>query len=175
MTFWWTILAGASIGLASLLGVLLTLLTLPGIWFMLIVAAACQLFFPDPGPLSWWTIGACTALAALAEVYEVAASAVGTKRAGGGRSGAIGSVIGGMLGAVLGSIFIPLPVAGTIAGAVIGAGLGALSAERGIAGKNWRQSTAIATGAAKGRLTATIVKGLVAVAIGVVLTVAAVV
>lgn len=173
MTLWWTILAGAIVGTASLLGMVLVLLTLPGIWFMLIAAAACQVLLPAPGPFSWWTLGICAGAALAAEIFEFVASAVGARKSGGGRAGAIGSIIGATVGAIAGSFIVP--IVGTIFGAVVGAGLGALTAERGIAGKSWSQSAAIGTGAAAGRLTATVVKAILAVAIGVALTVAAVV
>jgi uncharacterized protein len=173
VSIWLVILAGLILAIVSIVGVVLTLFTLPGVWLILMVAAACQFVFPVP-PFSWWTIGICAGLAMTGEVFELVASAAGAKVSGGGRSGAIGSVIGAMVGAVAGT-FIPIPIAGTVMGAVVGAGVGALIAERGVAGKTWRQSAAIGTGAAGGRLVATVAKVAITAAVGVVLTVAAVV
>ncbi|MCG3122979.1 MAG: hypothetical protein GIKADHBN_01385 [Phycisphaerales bacterium] len=152
----------------SLVGIGLTLLTLPGAWLMLAVAAACNLW--QPGMFSWWTIGVLAGIALLAELIEFGASALGAAKTGGTRSGALGSVAGALLGALAGTPFFP-PV-GTIAGAILGAGLGALIAERGIANRRWRDSAKVAGGAAAGRLVATVVKASAAAAIALVLIVA---
>jgi uncharacterized protein len=161
-------LAGAIIVLACLLGIALTLLTLPGAWFMLAAAVACNLW--QPGMFSWWTIGVCAGVAVLAEIAEMLASALGAKKTGGTRSGAIGSVIGAIVGAIAGTPFFP-PI-GTIAGAVLGAGAGAMIAERGLADKSWKDSAKVGGGAAIGRLIATALKSAAAVAIAVTLCVA---
>jgi uncharacterized protein len=157
--------------LASVCGVALTLLTLPGVWVILIVALFVQLLWGDPQVYSWWTLGAALALALVGEAVEFFASAVGATSAGGGTSGAVGSILGSLAGAILGSIFIPVPVAGTIAGAVLGAGLGAILAERHIARRTWSHSYRIGQGAAVGRLISTVVKVAIAAAVGVMLTV----
>lgn len=173
MTILTLISAGLILLLASLAGVLLTLLTLPGVWLTLLVALLCQWLFGEPRLFNWWTLGIATGLALLAEVYEFVASAAGAAKRGGGRSGAIGSIIGAIVGAIGGSMV--LPVVGTLFGAVLGAGLGALVAERGIAKRTWGDAYSIGKGAAIGRFAATVVKALVAAAVGVVLTIAAVV
>ncbi|MEX2218358.1 MAG: DUF456 family protein [Phycisphaerales bacterium] len=179
MTIWWAILAGAIMALASLAGVVVTLLTLPGVWLVLAAAVGLQIagaygFVLPEEPFSWWTIGVCTGVALLGEAYELAASAVGAKRSGGGRSGAAGSVIGALLGAVAGTVFIPVPLAGTLIGAVAGAGIGAVVAERGVGGRTWEDSLRVGRGAAVGRFAALLVKGVLTAAVGVVLVVAAV-
>lgn len=157
------IVAAVSVVLGCLLGVLLVALTLPGIWFMILVAIGFQAYFAmrEPPTLmyAWWTLGACVLLGIIAEAVEAFASAVGAKKAGGTRRGAIGSVIGGILGAILGTVLLAfLPVLGTILGAVLGAGGGALIAERHNGAKTWRQASTIGAGAAAGRLAATIAK-----------------
>jgi uncharacterized protein len=159
--------------LASLAGTLITLMTFPGTWLILLVALGCQWAFGEPRLFSWWTLGITTGLALAAEVYEFAASAVGSTKSGGGKSGAVGSIIGAIVGAILGSILLPIPVIGTLAGAVLGAGVGALALERGIAKKSWTDSYTIGKGAAIGRFTAAIIKSIIAAAIGITLTVAA--
>ncbi|MBL8963115.1 MAG: DUF456 domain-containing protein [Phycisphaeraceae bacterium] len=161
-------LAAAIVVLMSLTGVALTLLTLPGIWVMIAAAAACTLW--QPGLMSWWTIGACVAIALLAEAAEFAACAVGARTTGGSRSSAVGSIVGALIGAVAGTPFVP-PI-GTVVGAIVGAGLGALAAERGIASGTWKGSTKVAGGAAAGRAAGLLIKTIGAVAIGAVLCVA---
>jgi uncharacterized protein YqgC (DUF456 family) len=173
MNIWWTILAGVLMGGVSLFGIVLTLITLPGVWLMLAVAIGMELLFPVE-PFSHWTIGVCAGVALAGEVFEFMASAVGAKKVGGGRSGAIGSVVGALAGAIVGTFAIPLPIIGSLAGAVLGAGAGALLAERGVGGKTWAHSAKIGGGAAAGRLAASLVKAALTAAIGVALTVAAV-
>jgi uncharacterized protein len=158
--------------LVSVCGVVLTLLTLPGVWVILIVALFVQLLWGDPQVFSWWTLGAALLVALLGEAIELASSALGATRAGGGASGAIGSIVGSLVGAILGSIFIPVPIVGTVVGGVLGAGAGAIAAERGISRRPWGQSYRIGQGAAIGRLISTIVKVGVAAAVGVMLTLA---
>lgn len=147
-------LAASIVVVVSLMGIGLTLVTLPGAWLMLATAVVCNLW--QPGMFNWWTLGIGAGIALLAEILEFAASAVGAKKTGGSRSGAVGSIIGAVIGAIAGTAFLP-PI-GTIAGAVVGAGAGALIAERGIASKNWTDSAKVAGGAAAGRLVATILK-----------------
>lgn len=155
--------------LTSIIGIALTLITLPGTWFILGVAVLIHwLWLPYFNPWVLWT---CAGLAVLGEVADIATSAVGSSRVGGGRSGAIGSIVGGIVGAVAGSIFIPIPVVGTILGGVLGAGLGALALERGISQKSWKQSAQIGGGAAAGKAVALIVKVALAAIMGVSLTI----
>jgi uncharacterized protein YqgC (DUF456 family) len=165
-----TIVAGVAVGLASLIGAAMTLVTLPGLWFLLGVAMLCQ-WLVEPAPYSWWTLGAAAGLGVAGEVIDVAASAVGAGRAGGGRSGAWMSILGAFVGAVAGSLAVP--IIGSIIGAVLGAGLGAVVGERGIAGRSWAHSARVGGGAAAGRLVAMFFKCGLTLAAGVLLTVAA--
>lgn len=163
--------AAAIVLLASLAGIALTLLTLPGIWLTLLVALLCWAWQPqmfDP-----WTMLTAFILGVMAELVEFAASAVGAAKGGGTRSGAIGSVAGSLVGALGGSVFIPIPIVGTIAGGVIGAAAGAVIGERGFAKRSWSESARVGHGAAIGRLVATVVKTGFAAAIGVILSTAA--
>lgn len=155
--------------LASWLGVVLTLVSLPGIWFMLLVAALCKWWQPDL--LSWETLGAVALLAVVAEIAEFFSSAVGAAKTGGSKSAAWAAVVGAIIGAIAGTPF--MPIVGTIAGAVIGAGLAATIVELGIHKKPWRESLKVGGGAAAGRLVAVIIKGVLALACAVILTVAA--
>ena len=168
-----TALAAALVTLAGLLGVALTLATLPGTWVA--IAAALSLWWWRPDLYdSWWPVGVSIGLALLAEIIEVFASAAGAARKGGGRAGAIGSVLGALAGAIVGSVLLWfLPIIGTVLGAVAGAGLGAFMGERGVTGRSFRDSASIASGAAVGRLMAVVIKGVFALAIALTLAVAA--
>lgn len=163
------IAAGVIVVIASLLGVLLTALTLPGTWVAILVAVACQ--FWRPGMFSLWTLGTVIAIAVAAEVIEIAASAAGARHTGGSKRAAWGAVGGSLVGLIVGSgVF---PVVGSIVGAIVGAGLGALLVERHAEGKTWTASAKVGGGAAAGRLVATVVKTALSAVIGVILSVAA--
>ncbi|MCC6661074.1 MAG: DUF456 family protein [Phycisphaerales bacterium] len=164
-----TILAGSILALATVLGTLLTLITLPGLWFILLVALGLQWW--QPGTFSWWTLGAGLVLGLLGEVIELAASGAGAKRAGGGRAGAWSAVIGALAGAIAGTFVVP--IIGSIVGGVLGAGLGAAAGERAIAGRSWSHSVRVGRGAAVGRFVAVVVKTLLTLATGIALCVAA--
>jgi uncharacterized protein len=165
------ILAATIVFVFGVIGVVLTVLTLPGTWLAVIVAALCTWW--QPQLMSWWVIGAAAALALLAEIVEFGASAVGTAKAGGTRRGGVGSLVGGLAGAIFGApFFFGL---GAIPGAVIGAGVGAVVAERGWAKRTWTESTKAGKGAAIGRLVATVLKVAFAAAIALLLTIGVIV
>jgi uncharacterized protein YqgC (DUF456 family) len=169
------ILAALILLIATCTGVVLTILTLPGVWLILIVALLCQWAFGQPYLFDWWTLGAAAALALVGEIFEFASGAIGAKRAGGGRSGAVGSILGALIGAVAGSLLIPIPLVGTLVGVVAGAGLGAILLELGIAGREWSHALRIGTSAATSRAAAVLVKGGITAAVGLLLAVAAIV
>ena len=102
-----TALAATIVILFSWLGVIVTLLTLPGTW--LAVLAALLVKWWQPELLGWWAIGIAAGLAVLGEAVEFGAGAVGSKRAGGSRSGAWGALGGGLIGSVMGTVLIPDP------------------------------------------------------------------
>jgi uncharacterized protein YqgC (DUF456 family) len=168
-----TLTAAFIVVCASVIGVLLTALTLPGIWFTLAVAAGLQLWRADL--FSWWLLLAVFILALVSEVLDLFASAIGARRAGGTRRASIGSLIGAFVGAIAGTPLIPIPIVGSILGGAIGAGLGALLLERHGGTKTWAQSARIGGGAAIGRFTASMLKIALAAAIGAVLSVVALV
>jgi uncharacterized protein len=109
---------------------LLTLLGLPGNWLM--VAATALYAYLTPGSssaaLGWKTVLALVILAALGEIVEFVAGAMGVTRAGGSRRGAVlalaGSLVGGILGVFIG---VPIPLIGSVVAAVLFAGLGAMA------------------------------------------------
>jgi uncharacterized protein YqgC (DUF456 family) len=161
-------IAAAIVIAASFLGVVLTLLTLPGTWLAVLAGAGVAIWRPEM--ISWWTVGAAAALAVVAEVIELIASAAGAKKGGASRHGAVGAVIGSLIGAVVGAPFL-LGI-GAIIGGVVGAGLGAVIAERGLRGRSWKDSAKAGQGAAIGRLVATVLKTTIALAIALVLSIA---
>ncbi len=142
----------------AFLGVILTLVTLPGTWLMVLTALLMLLWQPTMFP--WYTIVSLAVLALLAEGFEMLSGAVGTKKFGGSTKAAWGAVAGAIAGAILGSFVVPL--IGTIIGAVLGAGGGAMFIERQVNKKSWNDSAKIGTGAAVGRLVAVVVKGSIA-------------
>lgn len=184
---WLQLAIAVSVVFAAVIGVILTAATLPGIWFMLLGAGlaqwwsiarggaptptsdatlADQILHPPVSPeqmFSWWALGAVAGIALLGELTDFAASAVGAAKAGGTKRGAIGSIIGGLIGAIAGTPLIPIPILGTILGAAIGAGAGALIAERHGGRMTWKQAGKVGSGAAIGRLAATLVKTALAV------------
>src|SRR5882724_8420150 len=96
-------LAAVIVILASVVGVGLTLLTLPGTWLAVLIAAAVALCRPEL--ISWWTVGAAAALDVIAEVVELVASAAGAAKGGASRAGAIGAITGSLVGAIVGTPF----------------------------------------------------------------------
>jgi uncharacterized protein YqgC (DUF456 family) len=163
-----------AVTLVNILGVAITALLLPGIWLMLICAGLAQwghhaLF--GSWMFSWWTLGACTLLALLAEIIEFTASAIGAKQFGGSRWGGAGSILGAIIGAIAGSFVFP--ILGTILGAAAGAFIGALLSERHLAKRSWSDSSKAGTGAAIGRLAATLVKVALAVLVALILSITA--
>jgi hypothetical protein len=154
--------------LLCLVGVALTLLTLPGTWLMVVAALGLQAY--APGTFSWWVIGAVIGLAALGELVEFLASAAGAKTGGGSNRSMLGATAGSLIGAVLGAPFLfPL---GTIAGGVVGAGAGAVLTEKMWVRRTWGESAKAGGGAAIGRFIATIAKTACAVSMACVLCIA---
>jgi uncharacterized protein YqgC (DUF456 family) len=108
---------------------LLTLLGLPGNWFMAALAAVYAWLAPAQAHLAigWKTVVALLVLALLGEIVELLAGAVGVAKAGGSKRGAalalLGSILGGMIGLVVG---LPIPLVGSLVAAVLFAGLGAM-------------------------------------------------
>lgn len=165
---WVFILTGVLVVAGALLGILLTLVTLPGTWIALAVALLTMLW--EPGLMSWWALGIGLVLCISGEVAEFFASAAGSAKAGGSKAGALGSVAGGLIGLALGTVFIPVPIVGSILGAVVGAGVGALVIERGVSKRTWGDSVKSGSGAAVGRALSVVIKGAIAVVLAVVLT-----
>lgn len=149
----------------AMLGVVLTLVTLPGTWLIVLWSLALAIWQPSLVP--WWVVVILIILAAAGEALEFLASAVGAAKAGASKWGIIFAILGAFLGALLGMLIVP--VIGAIVGGAIGAALGAVAAEMVIAKRTWDDSKKIALGAAIGRLLSMLAKGLVAVLMGMLL------
>jgi uncharacterized protein YqgC (DUF456 family) len=154
---WQPIAASAALALTGVVGVVLALLTLPGVWIFLLGAILIKAFW-QPDLLSWWPIGIGLGLAVLGELLEAVASAFGAKKFGSSPAGAWGSVAGGILGALIGTFLLPIPIVGTLVGAVGGAALGAYLAETQYKKRTHAEAGKAAAGAAIGRAAATLIK-----------------
>ena len=165
------ITASIVITLGALIGVLLTVVTLPGMWLSVLVALVRVAWRPDS--MHWGFLVAGCVFAVLGEIAEFGASAAGAATVGGSKSGSIGSIVGGLVGALAGTVLLPIPIVGTIVGAVVGAGVGAVIGERGHAERPWKESLAVGGGAAAGRLASVLIKGVIAAAMALVLIVGA--
>jgi len=166
--------------LLSVIGLVLTLVTLPGTWTLLAGALLMELTMPDV--LGWRALVAMAALAIIAEIIETFASAVGASKAGGSKRAGIGSIFGSIAGAVLGTVLLPIPIVGTIVGAVVGAGIGAVLLQLTKPGdeertrkEQWTHAHRVGMGAAKARLLSTFLKVGIVIAMGVVLVWSAIV
>ncbi len=159
------------ITICSLVGIVLTIISLPGTWFMLLTVVVAKLAVPDI--MSWWVVGAAVGFVLAAELADLVSSAAGARMGGASKKGMTGALVGSLLGAIAGTVFIPIPVLGTIIGGVVGAGLGAILIERSTEQKTWRESGKAGAGAAVGRFAATFIKAGIAIAMGLVITFAA--
>ena len=106
-------------------------LSAPGNWLMVLCAALYSWLMPAVSPYAfgWWVVVVLAVLAGLGELLELVTSAVGTRKAGGSRKGAILAVVGSFVGSIAGVILgipIPIPVVGSLAGALLFAGCGAM-------------------------------------------------
>ena len=101
-------------------------------------------------------------LAALGELLEFLAGALGVTKAGGSRRGAILALVGSLAGGIVGLfVGLPIPVVGPIVGAMLLAGAGAFAGA--VLGEQWKgrsfdDSWRIGKAAFWGRLLGTVVK-----------------
>src|SRR5665213_472927 len=141
-----------------LTGVVITFITLPGLWLMLITAVVYAILTHFHF-IAAKTLITLLVLALLGEIVEVGYSGRGAKRAGAGRRGLWGAIIGGVLGGFGLSFILPFgfpisTILGICIGTFAGATLGELSA-----GQTLGRSALIGLSATTGRVMGTIVKG----------------
>jgi uncharacterized protein YqgC (DUF456 family) len=135
----WYFLAVALLLLLSALVWCLNLLSLPGNWCMLGLAAlfAWLVHTDDGRGIGWTTVAILGALAVVGELIESLAGAAGAARLGGSRRGIVLSVLGAIAGSVLGAIVgIPVPIVGSALAAVVGGAVGAFVGA--VVGEYWK-------------------------------------
>ncbi|MDY7109974.1 MAG: DUF456 domain-containing protein [Planctomycetota bacterium] len=163
----------ALIGLACIVAIIFGL---PGSWIIIALAVVINLvdgLYLAEGrgeTFDWRLVAGAVLLAAIGELLEFLAGALGAKTAGSSRRGAIGALVGGLLGAILGAPFGL--ILGALLGAVVGTFIGAIVGE--ISGREpmtMRQSIKPATGATIGRVLGTLSKVPIALVIWLVLTI----
>jgi uncharacterized protein len=146
-----------------------TLMGMPGNWLMVVATAIYAFLMPaqSPGAVGWRIVLALVVVAALGEIVELVAGAIGASKAGGGRRGAVLALVGSMIGGIVGMILgLPIPLVGSVLAAVFFAALGAMAGaaigEFG-AGKSLDTSWRIAKAAFWGRLAGTLGKTILGV------------
>ena len=147
---------------ASLVGLVLIPLGLPGLW-VIVLAILGYGWLTQFRTLSAFFIGLVVALALLGEVFESWIGFRFAQKYGGSSRAGWGALVGGLIGAVVG---VPVPIVGSVIGGFVGAFLGAAlfeytrARQSGVAAKaGW--------GAVLGRAAAAALK----MAIGIVMTV----
>jgi uncharacterized protein YqgC (DUF456 family) len=143
---------------------LLTLVTLPGNWIIVVFAALFAWLLPVAAGqgVSWNTVAVLLGLAVLGEVVEFAASAAGAAKQGASKRGVALSMIGAIVGSATGlTIGTPIPVLGSFVMALLGGAVGAFIGA--YAGEAWKGRThdervAAGRGAFAGRVWGTVGK-----------------
>lgn len=143
---------------------LLTLVTLPGNWIVLGLAAGFAWLFPVAAGrgISWTTVFVLVGVAVAGEIIEFAAGAAGAAKQGASRRSVALSIVGAMVGSILGlGVGAPVPVVGSFVMAVLGGAAGAFAGA--YLGEYWKGRTdedriAAGKGAFVGRLWGTIGK-----------------
>jgi uncharacterized protein YqgC (DUF456 family) len=141
--------------LVLLVGLAITVMTLPGLWIMLL-ATGLYAWATHFAFIGKWTLLILLAMAVLGEVIELGFQGSGAKRAGAGRRGVWGALIGGVLGGIFLS-FIPIPVISTLVGVLLGTFTGAMIGELS-GGRDVGPSAYVGFGAARGRFFGTLAK-----------------
>ena len=161
------LLIAAALLLVNATGVVMVALQLPGTWVMLLATAAAAWWGWDPIPderwIGWFTLVSLLVLAVLGEVIEAVAGAMGSRKAGGTRRGALLAIAGGIVGAIAGTFALPIPIVGTLIGASLGAGAGSMLGDA-WAGRGFEQVWAAGKGAAVGKFAGSVGKLGIAVA-----------
>lgn len=157
-----------SLLLVLLTGLVLNLITLPGLWLMVAGHAVYAWWTAHAG---WPSVVAVLCLALAAEVAEFLAGAAGSATAGGTLRSTVGAIGGGLIGGIVGAP-LPPPVLGAVAAACIGSFIGAAAMESTFvkrdvetATEHWQRAHRVGWGAFKGRLLGIILKTLFGVII----------
>jgi uncharacterized protein len=158
------VLIAVLLSVVALVGWLANVLGMPGNWLIVACAVGAAWLGPASGmwTVSWTIVAVIVVIALLGELLEFAASAVGARRLGGSKRGAVLALVGSIAGALIG-LFVgsAVPVVGNVIASLLLGGAGAFSGailgER-WAGKDWNASIEIGNAAFWGRLLGTIGK-----------------
>ncbi len=93
-TFWWVL--SMTLMLAGLAGAVFPVL--PDSLLILAGAYLHHFALPREHTVGWWTLGALTALTVVAHVVDFVAGAMGAKKFGASRWGAVGGFVGSLVG-----------------------------------------------------------------------------
>jgi uncharacterized protein YqgC (DUF456 family) len=142
------------------------LLTLPGNWLIVGLAALMAWLLPETATggrgLEWWTVLVLVLLAGVGEIVEFAAGAAGAAKQGASRRSVALSIIGAMVGSIAG-LFVgtPVPVVGSLIMAILCGAAGAFAGA--YLGEAWKgrhedHRWAVGRGAFAGRIWGTVGK-----------------
>jgi uncharacterized protein len=143
---------------------LTTLLTVPGNWIVVGLAAGFAWLFPAAAGrgISWTTVFVLIGVATIGEIIEFAAGAAGAAKQGASRRAVGLSIVGAMVGSIVGlAIGMPVPVLGSFVMALLGGAAGAFAGA--YLGESWKgrsdeERVAAGKGAFVGRLWGTVGK-----------------
>ncbi|MEO7402774.1 MAG: DUF456 domain-containing protein [Burkholderiales bacterium] len=164
MTGWAYFLWAVLLVVASCAAWLTTLVTLPGNWIVVGLAALFAWLIPEEAGrgVSWTAVAVLLGLAIVGEIIEFGASAAGAAKQGASKRGLALSMVGAIVGSVLGlMVGTPVPVIGSFVMALIGGAAGAFFGA--YLGETWKgrpeeQRVAIGRGAFTGRIWGTVGK-----------------
>jgi uncharacterized protein len=155
-----------SISLLGMISWAANVLGLPGNWVIVATAAGCWYWVDEEKSLHVGLIAVVIllAIAALGELLEFIAGALGASRVGGTWRGTALAVAGSIGGAIVGLVvgnLIPIPILGPVIASLLLGGVGAFGGavvgER-WAGKQWEESIQVGNAAFWGRLLGTLGK-----------------
>jgi uncharacterized protein YqgC (DUF456 family) len=124
---------------ASLVGLVLIPLGLPGLW-VIVLAILGYGWLTDFRTLSAGFILLIVGLALLGEVFEAWVGFRFAQRYGGSKRAGWGALVGGLIGAIIG---VPVPIVGSVVGGFVGAFVGAALFEY---TRAWQSGTAAKAG-----------------------------
>ena len=143
---------------------LTTLLTLPGNWIVVGLAAGFAWLFPAElgRGIEWRTVIVLAVIAGVGELIEFGAGAAGAAKRGASRRAVVLSLVGAVVGSVVGLVVgVPIPVIGPLIMAVFGGAIGAFAGA--YLGELWKgrgedERIAVGQGAFVGKLWGTVGK-----------------
>ena len=160
----WEILLVILVSILAVSGWAAGVLGLPGNWIVVALAVGCWGVAHQGSMLAigTWAMSSLVILAAVGELFEFLAGALGVKKLGGSNRSTWFALVGSMAGALLGFVFgSGVPVIGNIIASVLGSALGALIGtiygER-TDGKEWEHSLQVGSAAFIGRILGTLGK-----------------